>query len=308
MAFDLSIIIPTKDRSTILIETLGHLKRSATHLIVEILVVNDGGKLLDLETEGIQIIQNKHHGVASARNTGAQLAQSGVLLFLDDDIWMTKEAIDHILLFHKGHQNSCLNINWVYPESLSGELQSTSFGRYLQYYGFTSLKGWNRGAAWYEESTFETHGVTSQNLSISKATFNKVGGYNEKFPFAGFEDHEFSARLRLNEIKIFIDSSVMTYHNECDRQEISNWLDRKYRSGITRKVGVKIGFTELAIHYTWFKKVILNLILVFASALKFMVVNRLTNRLKILDSISFRIIGALLAASIYHGYIASDKE
>jgi len=308
MDFKLTIVIPTKDRRNILQESLVHLANATYHVSVEILVINDGGELSDLGIDDLQIIPNEGLGVASARNTGVRNSQSGLILFMDDDIWLTKEAIDHILIFHKERPNSALNINWIYPESLADALESTSFGRYLQCHGFTSLKGWNRSSVWYEQSLFETHGITSQNLSMRKTTFNKVGGYNQQFPFAGFEDHEFSARLRSNNIKIFIDSSVMTYHNECDRQEIGNWLERKYRSGITRKVGVEMGFSELEIHYSWYKKMILILILVFAPILKLMAVNCLTNRNKALDFISFRIIGVLLAASIYRGYSTSYKK
>ncbi|MEQ6121915.1 glycosyltransferase family 2 protein [Reichenbachiella sp. MALMAid0571] len=308
MDFELTIVIPTKDRTNILRESLVQLVNATYHVSVEILVINDGGELSDLGINDLQIIPNEGRGVASARNTGVRNAQSSLILFMDDDIWLTKEAIDHILIFHKEHPNSVLNINWIYPESLAAALRSTSFGRYLQYHGFTSLKGWNQSSVWYEQSLFETHGITSQNLSIRKTTFNKVGGYNQQFPFAGFEDHEFSSRLRSNNIKIFIDSSVMTYHNECDRQEIGNWLERKYRSGITRKVGVEMGFSELEIHYSWHKKMILILILVFAPILKLMAVNHLTNRNKTLDPISFRIIGVLLAGSIYRGYSASYKK
>ncbi|MFY0607972.1 MAG: glycosyltransferase [Cyclobacteriaceae bacterium] len=308
MPVDLTVIIPTKDRRDILMESLDHLISSTSHLNAEVLVINDGVPFEDWNLTGIGVIKNSHHGVASARNLGARLAKSDLILFMDDDMWMTKPAIDRIIWFHRKNVNSALNVNWVYPEALRKNLEKTAFGRYLNHYGFTTLKGWNRGAIWQADQVFQTHGVTSQNLSIGKATFEHAGGYNEQFPFAGFEDHEFSARLKSKGVSVYIDPTVMTYHNEIDRQNIGNWLARKYRSGITRKVGVEMGFKELELKYSFGKHQVLNVILAFSTTLKAVVTSNLANRLKQLDLVSFRIIGSLLAASIYKGYTASAKE
>ena len=93
----LSIIIPTKDRTEILKLTLQKAIEAIEGFEIEIIVVNDGNEIIQkIENPKIQYHNNPKKGVTTARNYGASLAQSDLLLFLDDDMWITKETINGI--------------------------------------------------------------------------------------------------------------------------------------------------------------------------------------------------------------------
>ncbi|MDJ1504100.1 glycosyltransferase family 2 protein [Xanthocytophaga agilis] len=299
----LSIIIPTKDRPQLVIETLTAVVRAVKKVDNEILVVNDSEKPLilpDALTNVVTVLRNPKAGVASARNFGAKNAIGELLLFIDDDMLIQAEDIQTTLGLHQKYQRCCINLNWIYPPERSARIAQTSFGRYLIHYGFTSLKGWNRGNDWNDEEIFVTHGITSQYLSMTKKDFEESGGYNEIFPHAGFEDYEFAKRLQALGFIFYIYPKSRLFHNESDRLDLNAWLDRRRRGGATRKVAVGLGYQEVAIYYSFTKKIILN-VLSFSSPLLQFVVRILPNK-PAFDSIHFRIVNILLAVAIYEGY------
>jgi predicted glycosyltransferase involved in capsule biosynthesis len=275
--------------------------------------VNDGEDGIDLHSFAypyVRIVKNKGQGVASARNTGAAISVGDVLLFLDDDMWISGHALGKIIEFHQYHEKSALNLNWTYPPDTQRKMHETLFGRYLEHSFFTTLKGWSKDLSeWNDDQLFQTISITSQNLSIRKETFLKLGGYNESFPHAGFEDFEFARKLNAAKITIFVDPTVMTYHNESDRLNIYTWLDRKCRGAITRRVAVALGYQELALEYSTFKKFFLHILRLAAPGIKKVTSGKLWNTWTFADRIFFLLINLLLAEAIYRGYkVGSDPN
>jgi glycosyltransferase involved in cell wall biosynthesis len=306
-----SIIIPTKNRTSILTTSLNFLLPSLQKQHPEIIVVNDGEDVVNLQAFAyprIRVVKNRGKGVASARNTGATISTGDILLFLDDDMLISEEAIEKVIAFHLHREDSALNLNWVYPPDMQRNLHETLFGRYLETFFFTTLKGWSRDLSeWNDHQLFQASGVTSQNLSLRRDTFLKIGGYNESFPHAGFEDFELARKLNTARVSIYVDPTVMTFHNEADRLTIQAWLDRKYRGSITRSVAVDLGYTELSISYSTAKKMVLQILGVLAPALKKMVSSKFWNTRTFADRMFFVLINLLLAEAIYRGYTADHS-
>src|SRR5688572_5300091 len=131
MAAHISIIIPSRDRIPILQKSLTFLDRALLHIDAEVIVVNDGASDLSALKKSfpfISVIDNTGNGVASARNAGAALATAEVLMFMDDDMWITHEALQCMIDFHLQHDKAALNVNWVYPDELQQHLKNTAFG------------------------------------------------------------------------------------------------------------------------------------------------------------------------------------
>lgn len=306
MDAEITVIIPTRNRLDILMASLKYLFIAVQHIAAEVIVVNDGDetvyKVLN-SFPSVVIIENPGRGVAAARNAGGFRASAKLLLFLDDDMWMTKEAIEGIIRFHARGECVALNVNWTYPAEARGRLSRLAFGRYLLRHRFDSLKGWHKDSpGWEDESCFRTTGVTSQNLSMLKSCFQISGGYNEKFPHAGFEDYEFSKRLVSLGVPIFIDPTLMTFHNEEDRLALDPWMQRRERGGETRRVAVALGYAELALEYKPIKKTALTLIAFARPLLNCISANYMTNRFAWLDPFTFRVFDALFATAIFKGY------
>ena len=298
----ISLIIPTKDRVCILEQTIIHAKEALASYDSEIIVVNDAEQELDLPNNlsaGLTIVRNPNQGVASARNYGASLAQGEWLLFLDDDMLIQHSNIEEVLLLAKSKPKSCYNVNWEYPDSLKNQLLNTQFGRYLNYYGFTSFRGWHKNSSW-DNNVFLSSAVTSQFLFIHKDIFQHIGGYNEDFPYAGFEDYDLTQRLIRHQIEIFIQPNTMAYHNEVDRNNIEQWLARRKRGGKTRQVAVKLGYSELTLKYNKLKSQVYEFVL---SKKRFIIkiLYSIPNN-KALDKLYFFLINLLYGASVYEGY------
>jgi len=276
---------------------------------VEIIIVNDSiNEMPDIpQHDNIIVVRNPKNGVASARNYGAGLAKAPILLFMDDDMIITKENIKAVLHFHTIYSNCFLNLNWVYPPQINDLIKRTPFGRYLQKYEFNTLKGWNKNnLKWRDDYIFESDGITSQNLSVAKNTFLKCQGYNENFPYAGFEDQEFSSRIKKSGYRIFIDPNQMTYHEESDRLVLYNWLERKYRGGITRRIAVNMGFIDFKLQLNFLKRiaVIVGREILLPAAY----ISDMLFRKRSLDPIYFRIVNVLLSIAIYGGYFSKEAD
>ncbi|MGC4022144.1 MAG: hypothetical protein QM734_09480 [Cyclobacteriaceae bacterium] len=226
------------------------------------------------------------------------------MLFLDNDILISRESINHVIKLHHENEDFCLNPNWIYPASMDSKLAMTSFGRFMKNYNLVSFKGWYNHSSWRDNELFSSKSVASFHLSISKTNFVKSGGYNEIFAEAGFEDYDFPLRLKKINMRFFIDSRIVVFHNEEDRIAFDSWLIRQQRGAYTRKEAVKIGYKELAYNYSLFKKVVF----LFARVLKPLILFtiRILSDKASFDALSFKLILLLQAQSIYQGY--SHKE
>ena len=299
----LSIIIPTKDRGQIFHETLGNAVEATLHLDAEIIVVNDS-KTSDLivpsNFSSVIVLQNTKTGVASARNTGARKATGSILLFLDDDILINRTSVDQVIRLHEALPFSCFNPDWTYPPSLASELMKTSFGRFMKRKGLDHFKGWYNDTSWVDGNLFPSKSVASFHLSINRVDFERTGGYNEAFPFAGFEDHDFPQRLREVGIATYIDARVTVFHNGKDKLKVGNWLAAQERRAVTRRVAAEQGHAEVMLRYPWWKIVLFAAIRPF-SAFDVKILGLIPNK-KSMDAIYEFMIGVFLASRIHRGY------
>lgn len=304
-----SIIIPTCDRGVVFDQTLRAAAEAVKGMNAEIIVVNDS-KTSTPKIPGPQLtarmLQNPGRGVAAARNFGARHASGDLLLFVDDDILITKETLRHVIDVHQEGSGIALNPDWTYPPELMRTLTHTSFGRFLQAHKMTTFRGWYADNTWKDNSLFESRSVASFHLSMARSDFENSGGYDERFPFAGFEDYDFPLRLKNAGIQFRIDTRICVFHNELDRMELSGWLNGNERRAFTRAVAVHRGYENLALHYAMPKRIILRLLLIVYPLL--LVGLKFIPDRKALDFMLFTWFGYLQAAKIYRGYSLGLKK
>lgn len=301
----LSVVIPTKDRDEILALTLDAAVKATLHVDAEIIVVNDSktDTLKMPKGQNVMLLDNPKSGVAAARNFGFKNAKGDLILFLDNDILISKESVDHILKLHFTYRNACFNLNWEYSPETLGKIVSLPFSRFLKASGMTSFKGWYNDTSWRENELFVSKSVASFHLSISREDFEKSRGYNEQFPHAGFEDYDFPIRLKNAGIKFYIDSRMTVYHNELDRLKMENWLISEERRAVTRKKAVRLGYTELELEYHPLKKILLKMILGLERII--MIVAGFLPNNRFFDPAYFKIIAIIQASRIFKGYTSA---
>ncbi len=299
----LSIIIPTKDRSEVFDETLRYAVQAIDHFDAEIIVVNDSKlsqPLIPGEFKKVRLLNNLKMGVASARNAGAKESKGDLLLFLDDDIMISRDSVEHVLKLHQEEKKGCFNVNWEYPISLQESMRLTQFGRFMKANGMTSFRGWYADPSWRDNALFQSKSVASFHLSVSRKNFEMTKGYNEQFPHAGFEDYDFPLQLRDAGLSFYIDSRVTIFHNEEDRLKLENWLSSQERRAATRRVAVNLGYEELKLTYGLGKKILLTVVTT-CSGLLLILLKSIPN-FKSLDPLYFKVTAVLQAGKIYKGY------
>lgn len=226
-----SIIIPTKNRTKLLEETISAIFDYQVYPFgkFEVIVVNDGNeepKAIQQKYKDIIVLKNKGSGAACARNTGAETARYDMLLFIDDDMLIPTGCIARHVGLHQKYVNSVISGSWKYADSLVQILKSTPFGRYKLENDYKSIQGEEVNLK--EPGIFGSNTLASFNLSILKKDFVELGGYNTNFPYAGCEDQEFTMRALKKGMQLLLDTTNISLHNEKDRADMNKWLMRQY--------------------------------------------------------------------------------
>jgi len=185
-----SVIIPTFDRPRQLAECLASLAELRPPPGgFEVIVVDDGSSApVDGLVEGfrspldISLVRRANAGPGTARNVGADRARGEFLAFSDDDCrpdprWLQELAAGFRL--HPTHLIGGTTRNGL-PESAC----STTSQLILD----TAYAHYNRDP---DGPLF----FASNNMAVPAEAFRKVGGFDERFPFAS-EDREFCDRWR----------------------------------------------------------------------------------------------------------------
>jgi GT2 family glycosyltransferase len=265
----LSIIMPTYRRHAILGQTLSVLANAVRGMDAEIVVVNDDTTRLPAEliTAGVRVFQNTGKGPGAARNLGAATTQGETLLFLDDDILIGAEQIEHLLGLYAEQPDAVFNANWHYPEALTANMENTAFGRYLIAQGRTSMRGWiGETPEWERPALRSVQGVGSYCLLMARATFERIGGYSSSTPISG-DDAVLSARLRAANVPMLVTTHITLGHNEADRLDLPGYLDRQYRGAVGIAQAAAEGVTYPGAAPSGLKKLTISLALNFESQL-----------------------------------------
>ncbi|MBK9793351.1 MAG: glycosyltransferase family 2 protein [Sphingobacteriales bacterium] len=293
----ISIVIPTKNRNEILLESLDDAIKSIENFDAEIIVVNDGVAIKEFPScKKVTLLENHQRGVSAARNKGAKAAKGDVLYFIDDDMSITPESLLIIqnLYEQKMLEHSCFNLNWVYPAKLQETLKVKKIGRYILHSSYHTLEGRMHTKINPALQINEAGGVASCSFCISAVNFEKINGYNEKILFQG-EDIDIALRLQRNNIATKIITKITCFHNQKDRLEIDEYLDRIYRGYTSQSNADMIDMSAIKQH-------LLSILLPFFPVIKF-VYNKIPN-LPFFDKLSFRLIGLLSSIT----YLKAIKE
>lgn len=293
----ISIIMPTYNRFKIVQETIEINAQISCEIEYEIIVINDGNDLpFDINYPNVTIKKNHKKGAASARNFGASIAKYPILFFIDDDMWMTTESILAIkkLITDSFLKSNCCVLNWQYPSSLINEMEQQKIGRYLLNANYHTLEGRAKIEINHQIELFKVNSIGSGSFVISKELFTTIGGYNENFIFQG-EDIDLSNKLNTSSIGIYLFTPITCFHNQKDRLDITEFIDRDFRGYLSQFNRTK---NDIVVEKTnTFKKHIFTALAPLNSIL-LLLFNWIPNN-SIFDKITFRIIGTLSSIAYY---------
>lgn len=210
----LSVIIPHYNRSVQAERTLdGLADQTLDRDVFEVVVVDDGSREEErrrLRTYrapfALTIVEKENGGLASARNRGAAQARGEVLLFLDDDVLPERDLLRQHLASHDAHDGPCAVVGALpYPPGT----RMTPFLWYLERSGHYDL--------YIHEDKYDEGKPPmppmNGNSSVSRRTFESIGGYDEGFRRYGSEDLDLGYRLEQAGVPFVYNPEAIGYHD-----------------------------------------------------------------------------------------------
>lgn len=213
----LSIIIPMHNEEKTINKLLDSIFNS-DFKDYEVIVVDDKSNDKSVEIAKrykVKIIKNKINlGSAGSRNRGAKEAKGKVLVFLDADTVVHKDALERINKWFKRKDVNVLN--GVYSKDSINRGFFPEYKALWDYYGWLNIKS-------DVVSTFEP-----RCGAIRKKLFNEVKGFNEKYSGASVEDIDFGYKV-LEKSRIYYDMNIQVdHHFDSFKKVVKNFFKRSY--------------------------------------------------------------------------------
>lgn len=206
-----SIIIPTLNRTSFLMNTLKDLVCQEIHIPFEIIVVDQSEKEDDnvisfaKATSNINYHHIKHFkGLPEARNYGASVSIYDYLLYLDDDIECNSDLLAQHFLFLKNDDISLVagGITEKFNKNTD-----CAIGKFVKLTA-TPLRGFHK------EAKKEVDHAGGGNFSIKKSVYTEVGGVDEHLTkgAALYEETDICLRVKRARHKIFYNYKAHIFH------------------------------------------------------------------------------------------------
>jgi GT2 family glycosyltransferase len=199
--FDLSVVIPTRDRWPILARTLAALEAQSVRGF-ETIVVVDG---MDQQPPDVvaRVVVKEHGGPGAARNLGATTSDRPLVLLLGDDMIPTPDLVAGHLARHNAEPAPEVavlgHVDW-HPEVPRSRLL-----RWIDWSGtqfdFRNIVGAEAGFGRFY----------SCNVSLKRSFFLDAGGFDEDFVF-DYEDLDCGWRLGERGMRLLYQPDARAFH------------------------------------------------------------------------------------------------
>ncbi len=214
---DVSVIIPVYQRLDWIGRCIHNLLEQSFDGTIEIIVVDDGSPNgSEIETlvkafpskggKHIRYIRQQQGGPAAARNYGVRFSTGKILCFLDDD--------------------SIVDIKWIYE--ITAPFRHSSSVAVVS--GQTrSLDRQNRLSLLLEKAVYTGKNWATCNIAYRRDIFEAVGGFDESFPEASWEDNDLGLRVRWAGYSHIYNENAIVYHPH--ENSISEYKQKCLRNG-----------------------------------------------------------------------------
>ena len=226
-----SVIINTFERPASLSRTLETLARQKGIGEVEIIVVDDGSETdqsaIDRQWKkklNFRYMKIRHAGRGGARNRGVKAASGDRVIFLGDDILVRPGWLErHIETGRERPETAIIGPNPLQLQKPKIADCSPAFLRWADPIDFNAIKDPNNAGFLY---------FTTGNLSMDRAMFLDLGGFDENFKSYGWEDIDLGYRFHHAGGKIVFDPAARAIHAHPHLTRADLWA-REYAVGLT---------------------------------------------------------------------------
>ncbi len=209
----ISIIMPTHNRSALLQHTLGALARqTVSPEAFEVVLVADGcrddtlavAQSLELPYR-FTVIDQFESGAAAARNRGSAAAAAPLLLFLDDDMEAAPGMVAAHLAAHEAHPGGVVLGYFPLVEPLG-----------LSVFQQSNKRWWdNLFNAWSQpDHRFTFRDFCTGNVSLPRDVFERAEGFDIRFHDKAGEDHDLGFRLLQQGVRFHFAREAASSHRD----------------------------------------------------------------------------------------------
>jgi len=216
----LTVIVPTYNRSDLLGRSLrGLLDQTAAPGDYEIVVVDDGSTddtpavvaAVGAPEDRLRHFRQENKGPAAARNLGVRQARGQIVLFTGDDCLPDEHLVAEHLRAHSEARSTgsgqAGDVGVLGLVKWHPEIEITPFMAYLEsgpQFGFNQIADPEHVSIWH---------FYTANCSVQRHWIEQVGGFDEDFKHAAFEDVELAYRMKQRGLRIIYRPSAKTYHH-----------------------------------------------------------------------------------------------
>ena len=209
-----SVIIPVYNNALLTLECLASIADHPPATPMEVIVVDDGSTEPQVarleEISGLAYVRNRHNlGFLRAVNGAARKARGRYLLLLNNDTQVRHGWLDHLVERMADPDVGTVGAKLVYP---SGHLQEA--GVCMRSDGSAQLVGLNGNP---HEPLFnqvrEVDYCSGACVLIEKTLFESIGGFDERYAPAYFEDADLGFKVRQQGKKnLYCPSAEVVHH------------------------------------------------------------------------------------------------
>lgn len=210
-----SIIISTNSNRTLFENFLIQLSEYPTISEYEIIVINDGGEYVISDEQykkiglnnvrKIDIFEKKGYGAAN--NMAAQFAKCDLIIFMNDDIILKPNCLEHMLAVLKKDDISAVQPKLIYPQS--NLVQSTGH-IFTKFTNAHALENAHINSIIVNRS-HERQALTTALCATKKSLFFEMGQFSTEY-YNAWEGMEYTLKLTSNGKKCWYDHEAEAYH------------------------------------------------------------------------------------------------
>lgn len=211
-----SVVIPVHDQLPVTLHCLASLLLAPNHATFEVIVVDDGSiddtRELESLVSGIGYVRNETaRGFVRASNLGASRALGEYVVMLNNDCEVTAGWLDALLdVFDRFDAVGLVGAKLLYPDGRLQEAGGIVWG---------DGDAWNYGRAGNASDpkynyVRQVDFVSGACLMLPKALWDEVGGFDEHFAPAYYEDTDLAFRVRSKGLKIVYTPFSEVFHFE----------------------------------------------------------------------------------------------
>lgn len=151
-----------------------------------------------------QFHRKENGGPASARNLGIRLSRGSHVVLLQDDIFATP---DLLAIHRRGHASRAGEVVVLGQTQWSPDLPRTPFMDFL-------MEGDQFAFHWIADRENVAYNFFySSNVSMPRAALDRLGAFDETFPYAAWEDTELGLRLTRGGVRMVYEPEALAFHH-----------------------------------------------------------------------------------------------